>query len=145
MFLDTGKLKLHFDVAYIWENVPDAKRKDQNYIHNILKEMKGVTQVAESGKHKMPFRVTKEMMRTDPNLTQFGIASTQKIDEGEVIWPTRGKQCRPYEFDAMAFLSSAEYEKLKEKKKDTVADEKPKPSIDSNPELFDENGVQSVF
>ena len=51
----------------------------------------------------------------DPNLTQ---------DEGEVIWPTRGKQCRPYEFDAMAFLTSAEYEKLKEKKKDTVADEK---------------------
>ena len=115
MFLDTGKLKLHFDVAYIWENVPDAKRKDQNYIHNILKEMKGVTQVAESGKHKMPFRITKEMMRMDPNMKEV---------EGEVIWPTRGKQCRPYEFDAMAFLSSAEYEKLKEKKKDTVGDEK---------------------
>ena len=98
--------------------------------------MKGVTQVAESGKHKMPFRITKEMKRMDPNLTQ---------DEGEVIWPTRGKQCRPYEFDAMAFLTSAEYEKLKEKKKDTVGDEKPKPSIDSNPELFDKNGIQSVF
>ena len=77
--------------------------------------MKGVTQVAESGKHKMPFRVTKEMMRMDPNM---------KEAEGEVIWPTRGKQCRPYEFDAMAFLTSAEYEKLKEKKKDTVGDEK---------------------
>ena len=115
MFLDTGKLKLHFDVAYIWENVPDAKRKDQNYIHNILKDMKGVTQVAESSKHKMPFRVTKEMMRMDPNMKEV---------EGEVIWPTRGKQCRPYEFDAMAFLTSAEYEKLKEKKKDTVGDEK---------------------
>jgi hypothetical protein len=115
MFLDTGKLKLHFDVAYIWENVPDAKRKDQNYIHNILKDMKGVTQVAESSKHKMPFRVTKEMMRMDPNMKEV---------EGEVIWPTRGKQCRPYEFDAMAFLSSAEYEKLKEKKKDSVGDEK---------------------
>ena len=69
--------------------------------------MKGVTQVAESSKHKMPFRVTKEMMRMDPNMKEV---------EGEVIWPTRGKQCRPYEFDAMAFLSSAEYEKLKEKK-----------------------------
>ena len=59
----------------------------------------------------------------------------------------------------MAFLSSAEYEKLKEKKKDSVADEKhamsdlfvrkanptdSNPDL-SNPELFDENGVQSVF
>lgn len=132
MFKDTGKLKLCFDVAYIWENVPDAKRKDQNYIHNILKEMAGVTQVPESGKHKMPFRVTKEMKRCDPNM---------KEDEGEIIWPTRGKQCRPYEFDAQAFLSQADYDKLKEKKKPLVGEQIPPPT---QTEMFDED-IQEVF
>ena len=114
MFKDTGRVLLHFDVQYIWENVPDAKRKDQQYIRNLLDDMPGVTRIKESGKFKMPFRITSEMKRMDPSLT---------LDEGEVTWPSAGKQCRPYCFNAEYFLTQSEYEAIRErwKKEETAA------------------------
>ena len=114
MFLDTGRTILHFDVQYIWDNVPDAKRKDQQYIRNLLDEMPGVIK-DKNQKCKMPFRVTPLMKQQDPSLTE---------DEGEVVWPSKGKQCRPYAFDAKFFLSPAEYEELKEKRSTSVGVEK---------------------
>ena len=104
MFLDTKRLKLTFDVKYIVDNVQDAKRKDQQYIRNLLKDMRGVTRL-DSGKYNMPLRITGEMIDRDP---------TTPGSEGEVIWPARKIQCRPYEFDARYFLSSAEYDRLVE-------------------------------
>lgn len=104
MFKDTGRERLYFDVQYIWENVPDAKRKDQQYLRNLLSDMPGVARVSDSGKYKMPFRVTAAMKAMDISLQE---------DEGEVIWPSKGKQCRPYEFDASYFLNPDEYARLK--------------------------------
>lgn len=101
MFKDTGRTKLYFDTAYIWENVPDAKRKDQAYIRNVLKDMPGVKRMAESSKYAMPFRVTQVMSQVNDGQ-----------EEGEVMWPTKKKQCRPYEFDARFFLTQDEYDKL---------------------------------
>lgn len=120
MFIDTGKSLLHFDVQYIWDNVPDARRKDQQYIRNLLDDMPGVTKEKNSGKFKMPFRVTELMKRTDSSI---------KADEGDVMWPSAGKQCRPYAFDAKYFLSPEQYEKLKApKQKGAVGDEKSTPT-----------------
>ena len=101
MFKDTGRTKLYFDTQYIWENVPDAKRKDQTYIRNVLKDMPGVKRMAESSKYAMPFRVTQVMSQVNDGQ-----------EEGEVMWPTKKKQCRPYEFDARFFLTQDEYDKL---------------------------------
>ena len=112
MFKDTGKLKLCFDVAYIYENVPDARKKDHNYIHNVLKEMHGVRQL-DSAKQSMPIRITRDMLRPDPTLKQ---------DEGEIVW-SKKKQCRAYEFDAKYFLSPSDYDKLQEKRNPSVAAE----------------------
>ena len=63
----------------------------------------------------MPFRVTPLMKQQQPSLTE---------DEGDIIWPSKGKQCRPYAFDAKYFLTDAEYNELKERKGITVADKK---------------------
>ena len=106
MFKDTGRTRLYFDTQYIWDNVPDAKRKDQTYIRNVLKDMPGVKRMEDSNKYAMPFRVTQAMMMTDSSLV-----------EGEITWPSKKKQCRPYEFDARFFLSQAEYDALSAKRK----------------------------
>lgn len=111
MFKDSGRTRLYFDVQYIWDNVPDAKRKDQTYIRNVLKDMPGVKRMEDSAKYSMPFRVTPLMMQTDP-----------KLIEGEITWPSKKKQCRPYEFDARFFLSQAEYDELAAAKRKPAVD-----------------------
>lgn len=104
MFKDAKRLTLHFDVKYLRKNIPDVGRKDETYVHRMLKDMPGVERVPDSGKYKMPFRVTEEMKMKDPSL---------KEDVGEIIWPSRGEQCRPYSFDAAYFLTPDDYDRLK--------------------------------
>ena len=100
MFLDTERLRLCFDIKSITEQVPDAKRKDQQYIRNLLKDMRGVRQL-EGGRYSMPCRV--DALRA--------AASNGLETEGEVVW-SRKIQCRPYEFDARYFLSAPEYKQM---------------------------------
>ena len=129
MFKETGRLRLYFDVQYIWDNVPDAKRKDQQYIRNMLDDMRGVTRIKEGSKYRMPFFVTADMKIKD---------STIEKDIGEVIWPTKGKQCRPYEFNAEYFLSREEYEILKKKNREKEeGEEETKIEIQKNIEFKD--------
>ena len=132
MFKDTGKLKLCFDVAYIYENVPDARKKDHNYIHNVLKEMHGVRQL-DSAKQSMPIRITRDMLRQDPTLKQ---------DEGEIVW-SKKKQCRAYEFDAKYFLSPSDYDKLQEKRNPSVAAENSQQHTNTSQVInFDSSSVE---
>ncbi len=109
MFRDTGRSRLFFDVQYIWDNVPDAKRKDQAYIRNVLKDMPGVKRLPDSGKYAMPFRVTPQMMQVDSSL-----------EEGSITWSSKKKQCRPYEFDARFFLTQEEYDKFTAKRQPAI-------------------------
>lgn len=118
MFIDCNRIKLEFDVDYIQRNVPDAKKKDANYIRNLLREMRGVT-LQDSHKVAMPFRVTQEMM---DEASRQGTPLDE--DEGEIIWPSRKKQCRPYQFDALYFLDPSEYEELAKKAPQTPKEEK---------------------
>lgn len=117
MFIDTGRLKLDFDIAYIKENLVDAAKKDEQYIRTLLDEMAGVSKNT-NGKYKMPFRCTEKMKMS---------ANPPAEDVGEVIWPSRGKQCRPYTFDAKFFLDAAEYA-------DLIAEQKKKKQGNASPE-----------
>ena len=100
MFLDTMRERLCFDVKSIVEQVPDAKRKDQQYIRNLLKDMKGVIQ-KESGRYSMAHRLTQ---------IEAALPEAPGI-EGEVVWSKKA-QCRPYEFEARWFLNEDEYKQL---------------------------------
>ena len=103
MFLDTQRLKLAFDIKNIVEQVPDAKRKDQQYIRNLLKDMKGVRQM-EGGRYSIAYRVTADEAK---------MPDCQYL-EGEIKW-SKKMQCRPFEFDAAYFLNASEYKALVDK------------------------------
>ena len=102
MFIDLGRKALEFDIDYIKTNIKDAKSKDEQYIRNLLDEMNGVVK-CQNGKYSMPFRVTREMKEKDSSIT---------ADEGEVMWPQKKKQCRPYRFDAKYFVDGPTYANL---------------------------------
>lgn len=104
MFLDTGKAILHFDIPYILDNIDGAKKRGENSIRILLDDKLGVKRIAKSDRYSMPFRVTAAMKQSDTTLQE---------DEGEVMWPTKKKVCRPYEFDAKYFLTDEEYCGLK--------------------------------
>ena len=116
MFIDTERLYLEFTVQHIWENVPDAKRKDQQYIRNLISDMKGV-ELMGSKKCKMPLRYTWLDAQNNPNLV-----------EGDVYWPKAGKQCRPFRFDAKYFTSQEEYEQLLKKCQQKESNDPPQDS-----------------
>lgn len=103
MFMDCHREHLDFDVAYIKKNVPDAQKKDESYIRDKVKEMPGVD-VQKSSKYKMPFRVTEDLQK---DAEMRGTPLTE--DVGEIIWPHRAIQCRPYRFYAKNYLTPDEY------------------------------------
>lgn len=107
MFLDTGRTILHFDILYILEHIDGAKKRGENSIRVMLDEKAGVRRIAKSGRYAMPFRVTAAMKQEDSSIQE---------DEGEIMWPSNKKVCRPYEFDARFFLTDEEYRDLKTNK-----------------------------
>ena len=128
MFLDTKRLKLAFDVEYIYDNIPDAKRKDTQYIRNLLKDMRGVTKLGMC-RYGSPVRITSEMVAKDATIT---------AEVGEIIWPTRKKNGRPYEFDAQYFLTASEYKDLTEWIETNRKGKEPEEAADPQAALFDE-------
>ena len=111
MFLDTKRVKLHFDIPYILETVDGAQKRGENSIRTLLSDMPGVQRVKETARFAMPFRVTSRLISSDQSLAD---------KEGEVMWPSRKKSCRPYEFDARYFLTNEEYKSISEANKPEV-------------------------
>lgn len=103
MFLDTKRVKLHFDIPYILETVDGAQKRGENSIRTLLNDMAGVQRVKETARYAMPFRITAKQIAQDQALAD---------KEGEVQWPSRKKSCRPYEFDARYFLTAEEYKSI---------------------------------
>lgn len=109
MFLDTGRTTLHFDVPYILNTIDGAKKRGEHSIRILLDDKAGVKRISKLDRYSMPFRVTAEMKQSDTSITQ---------EEGEIMWPSKKKVCRPYEFDAKFFLSQDEYAGLRSNKED---------------------------
>lgn len=103
MFIDCGREYLDFDIDYIMRNVADARKKDESYVRDKVKEMPGV-ELMKSAKYKMPYRVTEELQK-DAEVRGTPLSE----DIGEIIWPHRAKQCRPYRFSAKNYLSEEDY------------------------------------
>jgi|GEM_PF-898456 len=127
MFIDTKHKILFFDVDYIKKNVPDASKKDENYIRNLLEDMKGVVKVKESSRYSMPYRFHKDEKNKE--------AMESDYLEGEIIWPTGKwrKQCRPFRFDAKYFVEADEYETLIYCKKEGDSEDDDKPAKEDKP------------
>ena len=105
MFKDTGALKLEFDTEYIQKYVPDAARKDQQYIRNLLSDMPGVTKSKESKRVRMPKRITENDK-----------LAGAKDDIGTVYWDKESKQCRPFIFDAEYFVTPSDLLEIKSRR-----------------------------
>lgn len=105
MFKDTGAMTLEFDTDYIQKYVPDAARKDQNYIRTLLSDMPGVTKSPDSHRVRFPMR-----------LTEADKLAGAEGDIGSVYWCKDGKQCRPFIFNAEYFVSPQDLEEMKSRK-----------------------------
>lgn len=105
MFKDTGAMTLEFDTDYIQKYVPDAARKDQQYIRNLLSDMPGVTKSKDSHKVRFAMRITEEDKRNGA-----------KDDVGTFYWAREAKQCRPFVFNAEYFVSPADLNEMKQRK-----------------------------
>jgi hypothetical protein len=116
MFRDTGAMKLEFDTEYIQKYVPDAARKDQQYIRNLLSDMPGVTKSPDSHRVRFAMRITE----TDK-------ANGSKADIGSVYWSHESKQCRPFIFSAEYFVTPSDLEEMKKRraKPDSAAAQSP--------------------
>ena len=116
MFRDTGAMKLEFDTEYIQKYVPDAARKDQQYIRNLLSDMPGVTKSPDS--HRVRFAM---------RITEADKANGSKEDIGTVYWSRESKQCRPFIFSAEYFVTPSDLEEMKKRraKPDSAAAQAP--------------------
>lgn len=93
LFIDTGRDQLKLDIRYFRENIDDFRNRDDGYIRDLIEYNLKTEKQKNSERIKMPFY------------------SKDYETEGEIRWNTTGRQCRPYIFLAVNFISEEEMKK----------------------------------
>ncbi len=96
LFLDCGRNKLELDIRYFKAEIDDFRNRDEGYLRDLIEYNLKAEKEKTSKKVKMPY------YRHDIEA------------EGELTWPTAGRQCRPYIFYASDFLTQEELNHKKE-------------------------------
>lgn len=94
MFVMTQKQTLYFDLEYFRNQIPDFDRKETGILRNLIEINLEAPKETAARRWKMPF--FSKLLET----------------EGEVVWPSNGKMCRPYKFEAKYFLSEEEMQNM---------------------------------
>ncbi len=91
IFMQTKKERLYFDLDYFRAEISDFDRKETGVLRNLIEINLEAPKEKEAKRWKMPFY--------------------SKVPEtmGEIFWPTFGKMCRPYCFEAKLYIDADEY------------------------------------